>query len=488
MAIVEVERVQHTHRYDISVKTTIWITIAVILIMTLLYPTINFPPTFGSYGSDMFFHSIGLSMVALVVCLVILVFDLQKHEPALDFPLHYRALVVTGLAALTGIFFLTPALSSIPQIPTLLFVLAALFTIDITGAALVELLLLPRKLGKTYSLERLKASMRFPKYYIMPFIFRKVDLGTYKKMDAAYGLVLTGLIVLFIGELIGLLILWLSIFGASFFGAYAQSFGGVGSTISSIIDPHSHGVAVALIAIVIGLAAAQFGVMKKRDWKRSAARVGMWISGISLVALIVVYLAGVFVNYSPPTLFASGPNGINGMAGDDALITMVLLGGIISLIPLALTKFNGKASARDAVRFALLFTMLMWLVANALSGFFIEFNESSFQTNLLANDAAFAQFQPMVGIFFLTIVAMVLIAVDYYGKKGLGRKSVGLVAGIGVALSVIGGLAWVFFDPTVGGWYFWAYMLGIIVVCLSLVIAIMLIYRTRIKTISIKLS
>ena len=298
MAIrVEVEKVQHTHRYDISVKAVVWITMAVILVMTLLYPIVSYPPTFGSYGSDMFFHSIGLSMVALVVCLVIIVFDLQKHEPVLDFPLHYRALLVTVFAALTGIFFLTPALSSIPQIPTILFVLAALFTIDITGASFVELLLLPRKLGKTYSLERLKASLRFPKYYVMPFIFRKIDLKTYKRMDAAYGLVLTGLGVLFVGELIGLLILWLSIFGTSFLGAYTQSFGGVSSTISSIIDPHSHGVAVALIAIVIGLIAAKFGTLMSRDWKKSITRVGMWLSGISLVVLIIVYLAGVFVNY-----------------------------------------------------------------------------------------------------------------------------------------------------------------------------------------------
>ncbi len=482
----EIRRVFHAHHYDISIKTATWASMAVILLMTLLFPILSFPPTFGSYGSDMYFHSIGLSMVALVVCLIMLIFDLQKHEPALDFPLQYRALITTLLAALAGIFYLTPALSAIPQIPTILFVLAVLFTIDITGAVLVELLLVPRKLFGRYSLEELKSKFRFPKYYIIPFLFNLTDLKSMRKMGAAYMLVVVGLVSLFIGELIGLVLLWVSIVGPSFLGAYVNSFGGISGTVQSIMDPHSHGVAVALMAIVIGLVVESFGVLKAKGWKKNLARIGMWLSGISMFLLILVYLAGALVNYAPPTFFQSGPNGINGIAGDDSLITMVFMGGILSLVPLALTKFNGRSSFRDALRASLLFTLLMWLVANAMAGFFIELNENSFSTNLAANDAAFSQFQPMVGIFFLTIIAMVLLAADYYGGKAPQRKLIGWSAGIGVLLAVAGGLSWVFIDSDVGSWYFWAYILGILVVCVSILLAIRLVYMTKIKYMDVK--
>lgn len=477
--IAEVSEVYHSHHYHISIKTATWATALVILAMALLYPILSFPPTFGSYYSDMYFHSIGLSMLSLVICLVLLFYDLQRWEPPIDFPLHYRALITSLLAAASGIFFLTPALSSIPQIPTILFVLAALFAIDITGAAFIELLFLPRKLGGTYDLKLLSNLSYFEKWKV--FLFKRADIAAYSKADSAYWLVLAGLGSLFIGEIIGLVLLWIMLFGAGIFAPYVNSLGGVQSTVQSIIDPHSHGVAVAIMAIVIGLAVQRFGTLSAKGWKRLLTKFGMWLSVVSLIALTLVYVAGAFAAYSPPTLFQSGPSGINGMAGDDALITLVFMGVVLALVPLALTSFRGKSSWHDSIRFALLFVLLMWLVANAVAGFYIEFNESSFSASLSSNDAAFSQFQPMFGIFFLTITAMVLLAADYYGSDSRERRNSGLLAGAGVAIATIGGLGWVFIDPAASSYFFWGYILGILLVCVSILFSVRVIYKAKIS-------
>ncbi|MDE1855411.1 MAG: hypothetical protein KGH57_03800 [Candidatus Micrarchaeota archaeon] len=476
--IREVSAASHTHTYHISLKEATWATALIILVMTLLFPILQFPPKFGTASSDNYFHSIGLSMVALVTCLTLLFFDIPRHEPVIDFPLHYRALLTSILAALSGIFYLTPALSSIPQIPTILFVLAVLFTIDITGALFIELLFLPRKLAGSYATERV-SHLRFPYRYLKMFAYSKDDFRSYSKTNAAYWLVLAGDGCLFVGEIMGLVLLWLTIFGTSFLGFYVGSLGGLQSTLGSILDPHSHGVAVSLMAMVIGLAVQRFGVLERKGWKMQLTRIGIWISILSIIALTLVYVAGAAVNYSPPTLFSSGPNGINGMAGDDALITLVFIGGLLALLPMALTQFHGKRSWHDTIRCALLFTLFMWVFANSLAGFLIEFNETSFQNALLSNDEAFAQFQPMFGIFFLTIAAMVLLAADYYGTGSTERRNIGVSAGVGVLIAAAGGLAWVFIDPSTSGYYFWAYIFGILLVCASILLSVVAIYRAK---------
>lgn len=464
----EVTTASHTHHYQLSVKTATWVTLLLILVTVLLYPLNNFPPTFGDTNqSSLYFHSIGLGMVSLIVLLVYSAFDLRQHEPIIDFQLPTRALLNAVLAAVTGLFYLNPILSSIPQIPAALFVLTVLFTIDITGAALIELVLLPRKLGGTYDLDKLANTSFFQKY-VRAFLFTKEDRQTYSRVDAAFWLVVISLGALLVSEVIGFVLMWITDFGPGFLAGYLNSLGGGDTALKAILDPHSHGAAVALMASMIGLVAYRFGVMRAQGWKRNLTRIGMWLSSIALVLLMLVYVAGALVNYQPPTLFVSGPTGANGMAGDDALITLVILGGVLALLPLALTEFHGRHSWHDWIRFATLFTVFMWLVSNAIAGFYIEFHEDAFQAALSVNDAAFSQFQPMFGIFFLTITLMVLQAADSYVSGSRERRDIGALAGSGVLLATVGGLAWVFLNPSTSNPYFWLYILGVLLICISI--------------------
>ncbi len=92
MAVVgEVSQGLRLREYRISFQAATWATILVLVVMAGLYAIIGLPPRLGTFYSDMYFHSIGIA--ALAAYLVIAAFDLRKHEPELDFPLHYRALM-----------------------------------------------------------------------------------------------------------------------------------------------------------------------------------------------------------------------------------------------------------------------------------------------------------------------------------------------------------------------------------------------------------
>lgn len=487
--VKEVSKVYYEHHYHISVKMVVAISILVVLVMSTLTPKLE------SFSSIMYFHAIALGMLALTVCLVLSIFDLQRHEPVIDFPIHYRALLTVILAAVSAPFFLYPSVNAvIAPIPTLLLVSAFIFAFDITGALFIELLFLPRKLFGTYNIKE-GMGLPFPKRYIRMFAFKGADFSALLKMNAAYWLVMVSVAALFIAEAIGFVYSWITYFGPSIFSGYIAYLGsnapgtqGVQDLLSQTIrDPHSHGAAVALMSIAIGAVAEHFHILDKKGWKKRVAILGLWIALAGTVMLTLLYLAAVLVKYSIPTLFQSGPGGVNGIAGDDILITLVYLGGAVTLIPLMLTKLNGKSSWRDSVRLALLGTLFLFLVANTIEGFYMELHHDVFTTTLSANDMAFSKFQPMFGIFFLTIMALVLLAVDYYQAEGLLRRDIGWISGLGLLVAMIGGSAWVFVDPTTGGTYYTVYKIGIMVLGLAIVLSLWAIYKARTTEIIIPL-
>lgn len=81
----EVGEVSYTHIYMLSLKTITWATILVIVVMAGLYALLGLPPGLDSYYGILYFHSIGIAIAALATYLVISIFDLQKHEPPIDF-------------------------------------------------------------------------------------------------------------------------------------------------------------------------------------------------------------------------------------------------------------------------------------------------------------------------------------------------------------------------------------------------------------------
>ena len=127
-----------------------------------------------------------------------------------------------------------------------------------------------------------------------------------------------------------------------------------------------------------------------------------------------------FVNFAPPTLFTSGPNDINGMAGDDLIMTIVFLGAMV-VVAAALMS---RQAWRNGLRLTILGTWVAMVAITVLMGFYIELNQVQFAGSLAANDASFAAAHPMTGIFLMAVLSLALLLVDFFGVTGRARRIV----------------------------------------------------------------
>lgn len=484
-AIQEVGRVTYTHNYMLSLKAITSATILVTVVMAGLYALLGLPPGLDTYYGILYFHSIGIGIAALATYLVISIFNLQKYEPPIDFPISYRAFAAVVFAAAGGIFYLSPALdASFPDIPLGLYVVGFILIGDVGGALFIQLLIMPRKAAGTYS-PKMKAfpPRMWPQYVLRMFPSRK-DFSVYSKAGAGYWLALFSVGSAFIAGMIGFLNLWMMIFGVGIFSVFVPFFGDAGTFVAALAGPHSHEMGLAIMTGVVALVAKRFKSSDLRGPRRNVADLGLWITSIGLVAVTVIFIFEAAVNFAPPTLFQSGPDGVNGMAGDDTVMTITALGAMIALIPLALTKLNGRSSWKDSVRLTLLGIWIAAVVNSVIEGFYIEFHEDLFGSALAANHDVFANVNPMFGIMALAAIALVLLGVDYYGVGGILRRATGWLAGVGLIVATLGTSLWAFVDPSIGGLSYWLYILGVLVMGISALTATGIIYMAKITRIS----
>jgi hypothetical protein len=175
---------------------------------------------------------------------------------------------------------------------------------------------------------------------------------------------------------------------------------------------------------------------------------------------------------------------VNGMAGDDTVMTITALGAMIALIPLALAKFDGGRSWKDSVRLTLLGTWIVAVINSVFQGFYIELHADAFSSTMTANHDVFMNVNPMFGVFTLAAFALVLLAVDYYAVSGTMRHVCGWVAGVGLIVATLGSSLWVFIDPSTGGLPYWIYILGLLVMGVSALTATDVVYAAKVKKIS----
>jgi hypothetical protein len=477
--VEEVGEVTYTHAYMLSLKTMTWATILIIAVMAALYAFLGLPPGLDTYYGALYFHSIGIGIAALATYLVISIFNLQKYEPAIDFPMSYRAFAAVLFAAVGGIFYLSPVLdAALPDIPLGLFVVAFILIGDVGGALFIQLLILPRKQAGTYN-PKVKLS-----HYFLRMLPTRKELHLYSKAGAGYWLALFSVGSAFVAGLVGVVNLWVMIFGASVFSGFVPLFGDVGTFLDTLTGSHSHEMGIAIMTGVVAMAAQRFKVLDFKGLRRNAARVGLWVTSIGIIAISIVLVLEAVIAFSPPTVFPSGPDAVNGMAGDDTVMTITALGAMIALIPLALAKLDGKSSWKDSVRLTLLGTWIAAVVNSVIEGFYIEFHEDIFGSTMDANHAVFSNVNPMFGIFTLLGIALVLLAVDYYEVGGVLRRVTGWVAGGGLILATIGVSLWTFIDPSTGGLSYWLYIVGAVVLGISTLAATGAIYTARISKVS----
>ena len=485
MTIQEVQSITYTHNYLLSIKTLTWATTLIIVVMAGLYAFLGLPPGLDTYYGILYFHSIGIGIAALATFLVISIFNLQKYEPPIDFPMSYRAYAAVVFACVGGIFYLSPTLdAAFPDIPLGLYVVAFIIMGDVGGALFVQLLLLPRKQAGTYAPKMKAFPPRMWPQYVLRMAPSRKEFSVYSKAGAGYWLALFSVGAAFVAGMIGFLNLWMMIFGVGVFSFLVPFFGDAGTFISALAGPHSHDMGIAIMTGVVALVAQHFKVLDLKGLRRSLANVGLWITSIGLVAITIVMVFEAVVNFVPPILFQSGPQGVNGMAADDTVMTITALGAMIVLIPLALTKLDGKSSWKDSVRLTLLGVWVAAVVNSVIEGFYIEFHEDVFTSTLSANHDVFSNVNPMFGIMTLAALALVLLAADYYGVGGTLKRATGWLAGIGLIVAMLGTSLWIFVDPLIGGLFYWLYILGVLILGVSALTATGIIFKAKIAGIS----
>jgi hypothetical protein len=446
--------VTYVHKYLFPIRLLTSATLAITAFMSALYFIVGFPPAFDTYYEKMYFHAIGIGIAAMAVYLVIHVFKLQRYEPPIDFPMVYRAFLAVVFGALGGLVYLSPSVSgSLADIGLLLFVIAFLLIADVGGALFIELLLLPRKMADSYNEE----TRSVVDYIGRVLPISRSDRGAYSQVGVAYWLTLAAVASAFIAGMLGFLNLLLRTVGPSFFGGYMSWLGlDTQGFEDATLDPHSHMMALAIMAGVVGVAAVRFGILNNdSSLRRNIAKVGTVISLLGVIGTTIVLGAVALLNFAPPTLFASA-DGVNGMAGDDAVMAVIGIGAMVILVAV----LAERAIWRNPLRLTILGTWLGAMLLNVGQGFWIEFHEDQFQNALANNDASFATAQPMTGIFLLTALALVLLLVDVYGIEGPARRVATWIAALGLIGAVVGTTLWTFVDPSKNSISFGVYVAG----------------------------
>lgn len=462
----ELRAITSTHEYAFPMRRLAWWTLAITAVMGALYFLVGFPPSFDTYYQKMYFHAIGIGIAALAAYLVIDVFDIETYEPPLDFPIRYRAFISVIFGALGGLVYLDrDVFKSLPDVGVLLLIVAFLLIFDVAAALFVELVVLPRKKAGTYDSQ----SHNIIDYVGRLIPFTAADRAAYKDVGVGYWLAVVSLASASIAMVIGFINLWVRAFGPSFFGGYMGWLGlDAAGFQGATLDPHSHILAIAIIAMIVAVAMVRFGAFDgESSLRRTVARVGGWITLVGMVLTTLVLGAVAFLNFEPPTLFTNGPDGVNGVAGDDMIMAIVFLGALVG----AAAIVANRRDRFDGLRLTILGTWVASVVITVVEGIYIELHEDQFGGALAPNDAAFSAAHPMTGIFLMIVLGLALLLVDFYGIPGRARKIAIGIGATGLIAAAVGTTLLTFVDPSQSGPIFGLYIGGIVISYVAVLVA-----------------
>jgi hypothetical protein len=296
-------------------------------------------------------------------------------------------------------------------------------------------------------------------------------------MGSGYWLAVVSTASVCLAMVIGFINFWVHVFGASIFAGWMAWLGlDVKGVEDATLDPHSHMIALAIVGTIVAVAAVRFGTLTGGSIRRRAvARMGIWVALVGVVLTSLVLGAVAFLNFAPPTLFTNGPDGVNGMAGDDLIMMIVFVGAFL----VAAAVLAGRGSWRDGLRLTILGTWVAAIAITVIEGFYIELHQDQFAGSLTANDAAFSASHPMTGIFVMIGLSLALLLVDAYGVTGRARHIVTLIGATGVITAFAGTTMWTFVDPLNIGFSFALYIAGVAISYAAIVVAGVVVHDAR---------
>ncbi|HYL41623.1 MAG TPA: hypothetical protein VET90_09960 [Candidatus Binatus sp.] len=452
----------YVHAHHLSLKSLTWVTLGITAVMGGLFFAVGFPPAFDTFYEKMYFHSIGIGIAAMLAYLMLTTFGLEDYEPPIDFPIRYRAFLAVVFGAIGGLFAINASVwTGWPDVGMLFFVAAFVLVADVGGAMLVELIVLPRKRAGVYHGDSRN---------VIDYIWRLVPLSAadrapYRGQSAGYWLAVISLASACVAALIGFINLWVRAFGPSIFGGFYGMFGlDQQGILDATLDPHSHMIALAIFGGIVAIAVLRFRALESESRvRRLVAAAGTWIALVGVIGTTLILGAVAFLNYAPPTLFAS-PDGVNGMAGDDLVMTIVFLGAVV----VAAAVLADRAFWRNGLRLTIVGTWLGMVFITVLQGFYIEMNQTQFAGPMTANDAAFSAAHPMTGIFLMIGLSLALLLLDFADVKGRARQLTIAIGATGLVAAVAGTTLWTFIDPSNTGPSYWLYIGGMAIAYLAI--------------------
>ncbi|MHB8299067.1 MAG: hypothetical protein ACYDDW_10970 [Dermatophilaceae bacterium] len=221
----------------------------------------------------------------------------------------------------------------------------------------------------------------------------------------------------------------------------------------ALVGSHSHEMAVSAMALVVTLAAVQFGYKNLAGASRNVARVGMGMIAAGVVGTSALYLLGGFTTVQVPGFLTDGITFTNGsIPPDDLFIGVLVMGGGVVVMAAFL-----KSLVHSPVRLAAAWAWVLSFATVAVAGYAIEVNTANFfgagdaKAKGAANDAIFTWMHQDIGLFLLPTILAVMLAVELLVSSKARSKVIGLAAIVGTALLFVGGMVWVFVSPTLYG-------------------------------------
>lgn len=226
---------------------------------------------------------------------------------------------------------------------------------------------------------------------------------------------------------------------------------------ANLITSHSHEMVMALIATVIGTLAWHYGQRRQAAQPAPmAALVGLAMVAFGVVGMTIVYVVAGFTAAQPPTLFAFGPGGVSGIAGDD-LVTgvFILVGGMLAWLGFLIAQMHDAERPSPAWQ-AIVVSLVLTVLTVVGGGYAIELHEAYFGAGNpkaagAVADATFTLWHQQFAFFLIPAV----IALVYLADRLLSPRLSAAIARtmlVGLVVAFLGGLFYVFVVPGLITW------------------------------------
>ena len=287
-----------------------------------------------------------------------------------------------------------------------------------------------------------------------------------RELGFPYFIVLLSAIGVIIAALMGDVTGWITWFGPwpSIFPQYINStmyplLGFYNSTAvvtwtTDVVTSHSHLMLPSVMAAIVALTTEVYGYAKWEKTEKAISTIGFAIMVVGLLLSIWVYIVSGVGNYVIPTLFQSGPNGVNGLAMDDTITGTVGLGAAVVLVALVSYARKGKTAdgtvlLKDPLFLSVIVAWLFIYLLIPVTGYYMEFNESFYGLGGTvpgaagaAFDAAFTRFHQDFAFFLLPALVTAILIFDVFGIAGKTRRTVGLLFLAGSTITFVFG--WIY--------------------------------------------